>query len=160
MLIFEQPKDGREAILMIYDDKAPYNLKQEKVIDFPTHRATFSHDYRSNAEQISNKILIIGIINPQDNVLIKLYFEDDNSCKEKVVFSKVSNEQLYRCHTISNGHALAFYEHHLIYYGADLECLNKISWSENLHRSIIELISYCIAPDFCSSGQKGFICGF
>ena len=132
IFIFLNPKNDDQTILKFYDDQAPYNLKQEKVIEFPTIYATFSHDCRSIIEQSSNKILFIGLNHPQGHIITKLQFEDDNSCKEEVIESEVNEERLFRCHTIENNRVLAFHNQHLIFYDADLKSLGKANWSREL----------------------------
>ena len=73
----------------------------------------------------------MGLINStKQNILIKLQFEDDNTCKEEFIESEKIKEDLFRCHTLPNDIVLAFRMHHLFVYDADLKCLNKILWSE------------------------------
>ena len=74
MLIYKNPKNGIETIIKFFDDKAPYNLKQEKLVEFPTYWATVAFDYRGLTGQNNNKVIYVGLnssIN-QDNILIKL----------------------------------------------------------------------------------------
>ena len=74
MLIYKNPKNSDETIIKFFDDKAPYNLKQEKVVEFPTAWATVSHDYRCLTEQNNNKAIYVGLTysTNEGNILIKL----------------------------------------------------------------------------------------
>jgi len=74
MLIYKNPLNGHETIIKFFDDKAPYNLKQEKVVGFPTYWATVAFDYRSLTEQNNNKVIYVGLTYApnQGNILIKL----------------------------------------------------------------------------------------
>ena len=63
-----------ETILKFYEDEAPYNLKQEKIIQYSTYDATVSYDLRSLAEKNSNKLLYMRLSrgSGQGNIIIKL----------------------------------------------------------------------------------------
>lgn len=64
------------------------------------------------------------------NILIKLQFEDDNTCKEEFIESDEIEEVLCKCHILPNDIVLAFRRHHIFFYDADLKHLNRVSWSE------------------------------
>ena len=100
-------------------------MKQEKVIQYNTYAATISYDYRILAEKICNKLIYVGLRNHlKHNILIKLQFDDANTCKEEVMKTAEIKEELFRCHTIPDGLVLAFRRHHLFVYDADLKCVN------------------------------------
>ena len=94
MLIYKNPKDSNETIIKFFDDQAPYNLRQQKVVEYFTYWAIVSYDYRSLMEQNSNKLLYVGLTyhTNRGNILIKLQFEDDNTCQEEVIESEEIEE--------------------------------------------------------------------
>ena len=61
MLIYKNPKNNKETIIKFFDDEAPYSLRQEKVIKFPTYYAIVSYDYRSLTEQKRDKFICAGL---------------------------------------------------------------------------------------------------
>ena len=73
MLIYRNPKNSK-TIIKFFDEEPPYNLRQEKFIDFDTYWATVSHDYRSLTEQSNNKLIYVGLTSSSNrgNILIKL----------------------------------------------------------------------------------------
>ena len=93
---------------------------------------------------------------------MKLQFEDDLTCKEEVIETPEFEEHLLRCHTLPNGHFLAFHyeEHNTILYDENLERLNKFCWTELLGIPFYNISLTCIASNFWGSSEAGLICGF
>ena len=88
--------------MKIFSDISPYQLKEEKSVNYPTKWSTHSIERRNLSDQESDKFIVVGLnqSRPQGNILMKLCFNDDLSCKDQVILSKHDQDDLYRCHTV------------------------------------------------------------
>ena len=62
ILIKKHPEDKSKTLFEIYDDKKPFDKKQEIVLDFKTYYAVVSLDRRSSEEQESNRFVIVTLV--------------------------------------------------------------------------------------------------
>ena len=120
--------------MKIFSDISPYQLKEEKSVNYPTKWSTHSIERRNLSDQESDKFIVVGLnqSRPQGNILMKLCFNDDLSCKDQVILSKHDQDDLYRCHTVQSDLILAFHKHYLAFYNENLECRSQMKWSEQL----------------------------
>ena len=104
----------------------------------------------------------MGISASAKGIIIKLQFDDDLNCKEDIIATRGFNEHLFRCHTLPDGHILAFHfeQHHTVHYNENLECLNKFCWTEVLGIPFGNISLTCINASFRGSDETTIICGF
>ena len=56
------PEDSNKTLISIYDDRKPFDKKQEIVLDFPAYKAIVSLDRRSTEEQESNRFVVFALV--------------------------------------------------------------------------------------------------
>ena len=75
ILIRCHPEDMYKTLVQIYDDKKPFDKKQEITLDFETYHAVVSLDRRSTEEQEQNRFVVVTLVKPDDShKLVKLPF--------------------------------------------------------------------------------------
>ena len=76
ILIRRHPEDINKTLVAIYEDKKPFDKKQEIVIDFETYYAVVSIDRRSSEEQDLNRFVTVALVKPdmRTHKLVRLPF--------------------------------------------------------------------------------------
>ena len=110
------------TLVEIYDDKKPFDKKQEIILDFKSYYAAVSLDRRSSEEQESNRFVIVALVasDGRTHEFVKIPFPGTTCNEEDIVFSEVVEDEFIMCHTMRDNIVVAFYPYHAQLYDGDL----------------------------------------
>ena len=91
ILIKKHPEDKSKTLVEIFDDKKPFDKKQEIVLDFPTYNAVVSLDRRSTEEQKANRFVVVALVerDGRTHKFVKFQFPGITCNYEDIVISEV-----------------------------------------------------------------------